>query len=254
MACPMPESGIPATVVDGRVVAAGEGGAAVVAGVFHVDALVLGGGVAVVHPEKGADLHARARRHPGFNALGGHADDFAGAEKALGFEAEVGKGAGLRADRPGAVAPADGERRAAQTVPRRVNPFLGQHQQRAGPLDGLLGVADAVLEILLLADEGCHHLGRVDGTAGGVGKIAPPVEGALHQGIDVVDLAHGDDAERAEVRAHEERLRVGVADDPDAVAPVEAGQIGLELGAEIAVLDVVDGALDAFAIAHRQPP
>ena len=64
-------------------------------------------------------------------------------------------------------------------------------------------------------------------------------------------LPDGDDGEGAEVRADEERLRVVVADDPDAVAPVEPRQVGLELGAEVTVFDVVDGALDAFAIAHR---
>ena len=50
----------------------------------------------------------------------------------------------------------------------------------------------------------------------------------------------------------EERLRVGVADDTDTVVSVEAPQFGLELGPKVAVLQGVDGALDAFRIADRQ--
>jgi len=70
----------------------------------------------------------------------------------------------------------------------------------------------------------------------------PPGEGLGRQFGQVVDLGHGDQGEGAQVRADNQRLGVGVADDPDAQVAAEFGQVRLELGAKIAVFDAVDRA------------
>jgi hypothetical protein len=70
----------------------------------------------------------------------------------------------------------------------------------------------------------------------------------------VVDLAHGDDAEGAHVGADDQGLGVGVADHADAETAVEAVQLRFELGAEIAVFDIVDGPLDAVPLHTAMPP
>ncbi len=84
----------------------------------------------------------------------------------------------------------------------------------------------------------------------GVGKVAFAIEGSLDKGLLVVDLAYGDDAEGAHVGPHDQGLGVGIADHANAEISVEAVQFRFELGAEIAVFDVVNGPLDACFIAH----
>jgi hypothetical protein len=87
-------------------------------------------------------------------------------------------------------------------------------------------------------------------TGGGVGKIAFALKCPFDELLLVVDLANGDDPESAHVGAHNQGLGVGVADHADPETAMEAGQFRFELGAEIAVFDIVDGPLDACAVAH----
>ena len=60
------------------------------------------------------------------------------------------------------------------------------------------------------------------------------------QGRGVLDRADGDDGVIPEMGTDEQRLVVGVADDPDPGPGVHPVEVGVELGPELGVLDVVD--------------
>jgi len=55
------------------------------------------------------------------------------------------------------------------------------------------------------------------------------------------------------VGSDEQGLGVGIADHPDPVIAVEIRQFRLKLGAEVAVFDAVNRALDPLRAANRHP-
>ena len=83
--------------VDLDVVAARQGGAAAVADVLHIDALVLGGRIAVVDPQERADLHRLPGRRAAAHRLRRSEDDLAGPEITCRLVVQVGEGAGFGA-------------------------------------------------------------------------------------------------------------------------------------------------------------
>ena len=74
------------------------------------------------------------------------------------------------------------------------------------------------------------------------------VEVVLHQGLGVVDDAHGGDGVHPQVGAHQQGLGVGVADAADAGAAVEVRQVLFKFGAEGGVFDGVDLPLEAVLL------
>ena len=78
----------------------------------------------------------------------------------------------------------------------------------------------------------------------------------FHQGLGVIDGSDGRDSERAQMRAHEQRLRVGVRDASDGARAVEAHDVVLEFRAERRVLDRVNLTLVAILVVkhnHARP-
>ena len=70
----------------------------------------------------------------------------------------------------------------------------------------------------------------------------------FHQGLGIVDGTDGRDSEGAQMRAHEQRLRVGVRDASDGARAVEAHDVVLEFRAERRVLDRVNLTLVAILV------
>ena len=52
------------------------------------------------------------------------------------------------------------------------------------------------------------------------------------------------------MRIDDQWLRVGVADHADALPAVKPDQFGLELGTEVAVFNIVNGAMEPVPVAH----
>ena len=90
-----------------------------------------------------------------------------------------------------------------------------------------------------------------------LGEMHVLVEEFTRELVDVHYLRHRADSKAPEVGVHDERLRIGVADDADSgCRPFELVERRLELGAEIRILEIVDGAHEAFLLAeccHTSP-
>ena len=208
---------------------------------LHIHPLVAGIGIAVVGPEKGADAHVLPRGGEGLPAFGGNFHNLLGAQLVGVLIAQLVVGEGLEGDAAALPALPDEHRQAAQAVPGGVDALGCEDEDGHGALDLLLGVTDAGDQVVLLVDEGGHQLRGVD-LAGAHGHelVAVVGEVAVHQGLGVLDDAHGGDGVQPQVGAHQQGLGVRVADTADAGAAPEPGQILLELGAEGGVLNVVD--------------
>ena len=222
-------------------------GAVAIAHDLDVHAFVIRVRIAVVHPQKRADLHLVAGGGDGAVLVGVHQHDLAGAQLVLVAVAQLVVGERFERDAEAVVALADEHGQAANLVARGDDlAVLGDDEQRERPVDGFLCVLDARNEVVFLVDERGDELRGVH-LARAHGHELPAAAGEvlLHQLLGVVDGAHRGDAERAQVRAHQQRLRVGVADAADAAATVEALQVVFEARAERRVLDRVDLALEA---------
>ena len=166
-------------------------------------------------------------------------------------------GEGLEADTQAVVIPSHQHREPAHLVPGGDDAVGEQKQYGAGAVDDLLGMADAVDQVILLVDEGGGQLGVVDLARGhGHELMAGAGEGILHQFLGVVDDAHCGDGEEPQVGAHQQGLGIGIGDTADARAAAEFSQIGLKLGAEGGVLNVVNLALEApgSVVEHHAAP
>jgi len=74
------------------------------------------------------------------------------------------------------------------------------------------------------------------------------------QKVDIIDLANGYNRESAQAGTDDQRLGIVVADNADPLVPMQLGQVGFELGAEIIVFDIVDGAFVSPVVFDGQAP
>jgi hypothetical protein len=81
----------------------------------------------------------------------------------------------------------------------------------------------------------------------------PFSEGLPGQPIGILDGSDRDDGIIPQVRPDEDRLVVIIADDADAGPRVEVAEIGIKLGPELGILDVVDDAEEAVIADDGQP-
>ena len=257
--------------VDVHLLVSGEGGAAAVACLLDVDALVAGGGVSVVDEEEGAESLFGESGEELFESVGFDEDGLAGFEPADDLVVEVLEGAGLEgggegvdglldggldlgavddfaagsADGLGLLADDDGG--SAEFVTDGDDAVAGEEEHGAGALDFVLGAADAVGEGLFEADEAGDHLGGVDAVAGHFGEVGMGAAvGVFAEGVEVVDESDDGDAEGAEVAEGHEGLVAGVADGADAGVSFEMVDVVLEFASELGVADVMDIALEAL--------
>ena len=76
-----------------------------------------------------------------------------------------------------------------------------------------MGIADAVDQIQLLVDEGCHQFGGVDVAAAHFQKMCiSTIKDLFGQLFCVIDAAYGGDSEGAVVGAYQQRLGLVVGD------------------------------------------
>ena len=216
---------------------------------LHVDPLVVGVGVAVIGPQEGADLHVLSGGGEGLKAVGGDLYNLPGAQLVGVLIAQLVVGEGLEGYAAALRPLADEDGQAAQLVPGGDDAVGGENEDGGGAVNQLLGVKNAVHQILLLVDEGGGELGGVDlSGAHGHELMAVVGEVALNELLGVVDDAHRGDGVQPQVGAHQQGLGIGVADAADAAVAVEVGQIPLKLGAEGGVFNVVDLALKAVLL------
>ena len=128
-------------------------------------------------------------------------------------------------------------------------PFAVHQQQRERSVDDTLRESDAVDEVVFLVDHQRDELGGVY-RAGAAGHelLAAAGEVLLDELFGIVDDADRRKGERAQMAAHDKRLRVGVADAADAGIAGEVGQVIFEARAERGVRNRVDFALEALLL------
>ena len=236
------------------VVCLSECGAAAISHVLDIDILVVGGRVTVINPQEGANLHFIARRALLLNPVGGDPDDFSGAKVFLDQVVQIRKGGGFQCYRPRLLFTADDNGRSSEFVPCGVDSLAGQQQDGTGTFDGFHGPGDPVLEAALLVDQGGDEFRRVDLVPAHLGKMYRPLlEGLLGELFAVGDLPYGDNGVDAQMRTDDQRLVLMVADYADAHSAVHPGDVLLELGPELGVLDVMDETDKTVLVQRRQP-
>lgn len=113
--------------------------------------------------------------------------------------------------------------------------------------------ANAGLEAPLLIDAESSQLGRVEARAelGEMGTT--PDDEVMGQSLGVLDRPDGGDGIASQMGADQDGLVVAVADDADPGPGAQGADIGVELGAELGVFDVVDDPDEAFLADNGQP-
>ena len=217
---------------------------------LDVHALVVGVRIAVIGPQKGADLHLLARRRERFKAARVQADDLAGSKLVGVLIVELVVGEGFKRDAVAVLALPDQHREASHAVSCcNELPLLGQKQDRHGAVDSLLRVENAGDKVILLIDERGGQLRDIHAAAAQRQKLLALVgEVVVHQLVGVVDDADRHDGVQAQMGAHEQRLRVAVADAAEPRVAAEVREVPLKLRPKGRIFNVVYLALEALLL------
>ena len=224
-------------------VAGGHDGAVAIAHGLHVDPFISRGGIAVIRPQEGTDVHLVPRRHQLGDPVCGDLYNLTRPQlPLLQVVPQLLIGKGLEGHAVSILSLADEHRQASHPISGGDDrPVLLQDEDGCGALDGVLGEADAFGKAALLVDHGRHQFRGVD-LAASHGVKMPAAEGQvlLDKGIGVVDDADDADGIGAQVGADEQGLGVGVADAADGRGALHLVKDVLEFGAEGGILDVVN--------------
>ena len=149
---------------------------------------------------------------------------------------------------------ADHDGCAAIVIAGRDETILGEDEHRAGTFHLIIYILDTVNEVLTLRDEQGDQFRGIGEAHAQLGEVLLVGEAMVDQLVNIVDFAHRDDGELAEVRVDDDGLRVGVADDADAYIADKFihSQLVAELRPEIGVLDVVYRTMEHRAIVGHQ--
>ena len=210
---------------------------------LHIHTLVVGVGIAVISPEEGADFQVFPRRGEGFVPVGSDPHDLGRTKLVHNGIFELLRGKRLKTDAIALMILPDDHRKPPMLVPRGQNAPVAQHQQHCHrTVDDLLHVTDALDKAVPLIDERSNQLRAVD-PAGAHGLELMPVIGKIRvdQLLVIVDLPDGRDGVQPQVRADQQRLRVGIADAAEAARTgMKAREILFKLGSERGVRDGMD--------------
>ena len=246
--------GHPGHQVDLHVVPAGQRRAAPVPDRLDIDPLVMRRRVSVIDPQERTDLHPVARRGHLLHTVGGDEDDLARAEIPFDLVLEVRQCAGLEGDRPGVRILRRHDRRPAQMIAGRVDPLVREQEDRTGPHDPVLCVAEPLDEGRSLVDEGGDDLRGVHLVLAHLRKMGRlRITSLFRKLLGVLHNTHRHDRIHAQVRVDDKRLVLVVADHTDAAAAAHLSDVILELGTELGGLDVVNVADEPFSVVRHQP-
>ena len=116
---------------------------------------------------------------------------------------------------------------------------------------------NAVDKIVLLTDQGRNELCAVDRAAAHCFEVRAGIQIVPDQLIRIVHHTRDADCKCAEVRAHNERLRILVTDAADRARPAHLPQVFRELRTKRRILNVVDRTLKPFLLTKNdetRPP
>ena len=241
--------------VGGDVVPHGERRTAAIAHVFDVQPLVDGGRVSVIYPEEGADVRLAAGRADDVDAFRRHKIDLAGAEFPVKFVSEIEESKRFERYAEGSRFFADDDGGLSVFVARNVDPFGSEDEDGHRAVDGVLCDLDALGDACPAVDEGGDQLGGVDVAAAHFEEVRRALRKCFFdQLFEIVDAPDGRDGKVAEVRTHQQRLRLAVRNAPDADVSLHLVKIAFEFGAEGGIFDVMDGAVEpAFPVDRHAP-
>ena len=164
---------------------------------LDVHAFIGGGGIAIVGPEEGADLHLFAGWRERFVPIGRDVHDLGGAQLVDRFVIDLLVGERLEGRAVAFVVLADEHWQTTESIARGDDvAFFGHEQQRHGTFDLFLHVLDARNEIVFLVDERCDqfslvHLARAHGHE----LVAMIGEVFFDERVGIVDHAAGGERE-----------------------------------------------------------
>ena len=131
---------------------------------------------------------------------------------------------------------------AAQEVTCGNDAVFSQYEHRARALNLLIDAVDTVYEAVAHVDEQGHHLGLVQLICALLAQVHTLCQQLIGNLAQVVDLRHRHNGIAPQVRVDDDGLRVGVADDAQALMSAEIAQFILELRAEVVAFQRVDAA------------
>ena len=234
-----------------HAVPGGQHGTALIPHLFDADALIGGRRIAIVDPQEGADLHIGAGCSQGANLLRGNNHDFAGTQLLIFGVSQVEISKGLKGDTVGVLLVADHHRRTTQPVSGGKDALGGHDQNGHGAVNHLLSIADAVNQVILLIDEGCHQFGVVQITAAHLQEMGVPVlEDVLSQLCRVVDAAHRGNRIGSVVGADQQGLGLVVGNTANAHPACHFVDVFFKLGPERRIFNVVNGTVKSLFPIH----
>ena len=220
----------------------GQNSAAVIAHLFYVFPLIVGGRISIIRPEERADLHLFSGGRLFNHLVRRNQHNFPRSQFLIFAVTQIQVCGRFKRYAETVLLFSDDKRGAAQTVARGINTVLGQNQQRHRAVDTLLRIADALGNAVLLIDDCRSQLRRIDMPAAHLKKMGFSAgETCLGQLFFIVDPAHRCNRIGSKMRTHNQGLRLHIADAANSHIARHFVYIAFKLCPKRRVFDVVDG-------------
>ena len=227
------------------VIPFGQGRAAVIAHLLNRNPLITGGRIAVVDPEEGADPHLLSGIGQCGDPFRGKDHDLTGSQFLQIPVAKVQIGEGLEGGAAAVLFLAQDDRGPAITVPGTVDAVRRHQQDGHGAVDQLLGILNALHQVILLVDDGRGQFRRVNGPAAHFQEMGPAAfEDLLDQLVCIVDLAHCADGVGAMVGTDDQGLGLKIRDTADAQLAFHASDFFVKFCSERGIFDIMNRSVE----------
>ena len=222
-----------------------QGFAAVITHLLHRNALITGGRIAVVDPEEGTDPHFPAGIGQSGDPFRGNDHDLTGSQFLQIPVAQVQIGKGLKGGAAAVLFPAQDDGSPAVAVPGTVDAVRGHQQDGHGAVDQLLGILDALYQVILLVDDGRGQFRCVDGAAAHLQEMgAAAFEDLLDQLVRIVDLTDRTDGVSAMVGTDDQGLGLKIRDTADAQLAFHASDFFVKFCSERGIFDIMNRSVE----------
>ena len=221
--------------------------AAVITHLFHTDPFIGACRISVVYPEERADLHIFSRLHERHTVFMRQDDNFPRSEFFIILIPQIFIGKAFKRSTECVFLFPDHNRRSAFLISGTINTVLIHQHKRQRTINCVQGIPDSFDQIILLIDQCCNELCRINISAAHFQKMGTAISKQIfYQFIRIIDLTHRCDRIRSMMRTHDQRLWFIIRDTADSIPALHLLHIFIKLCTERCVFYIVDRTVKAF--------
>ena len=225
-------------------------GATLITHFFNTDSFVRGRRISIIYPQEGTDFHVFSRLYQRPHTFRCHHCNLSRSQFAYRLVPQVQISKTFKGDTICSFLFAHGHRSTSHLISGRIDSLRCHDQKCHGAFNDLLGILNALYQVILLIHNGCHQLRGVDVSAAHLQEMGMSFcEQILYNSIGIIDLTNRGDGISSVMGTHHQRLGFKIRDTSDTKIAPHFIDILVKFGTKRCILDVVNGPVITFLFA-----